>query len=275
MEAVPVKCWEDLEEKLRVLRAQHTSVRNLLFRGQSDSSWPLRTTLERRVDQNTQIDEYYRIISAIQPQVETFTDQKWDIQDHRSFIDLVQEYDKLSLELSFGRLPAYSYLIYLRHHGFPSPLLDWTASAYVAAYFAFQPSSSADRAIYAYSEFGEGGKSRSSRHPEIYSFGPYVRGHKRHFLQQSEYTICIQFHQDIPTGQKEWRFAQHDDVFSRNTGGQDVLTKFIIPAKERVKILKILNEYNLNALSLFGSEESLLETLALRQFDFKIPAETN
>ena len=28
-------------------------------------------------------------------------------------------------------------MAYLRHHGFPSPLLDWSRSAYVAAYFAF------------------------------------------------------------------------------------------------------------------------------------------
>jgi hypothetical protein len=40
---------------------------------------------------------------------------------------LAQEYDKFSLMLDGigGTFPAYSYMAYLRHHGFPSPMLDW------------------------------------------------------------------------------------------------------------------------------------------------------
>jgi len=38
-----------------------------------------------------------------------------------------------------------------------------------------------------------------------------------------------------------------------------------MPASEQVYVLKQLEEYNLNAYSLFGSEESLMETLAIRE----------
>jgi hypothetical protein len=56
-------------------------------------------------------------------------------------------------------------------------------------------------------------------------------------------------------------------VFNRDEHGQDFLTKFLIPATERPKVLKSLQKYNLTAFSLFGSEESLMEALAIQEFD--------
>jgi hypothetical protein len=32
---------------------------------------------------------------------------------------------------------SYDFMTRLRHHGFPSPLLDWPQSPYTAAFFAF------------------------------------------------------------------------------------------------------------------------------------------
>ena len=45
------------------------------------------------------------------------------------------------------------------------------------------------------------------------------------------------------------------------------LWKFNLPSSERRKVLAHLSEHNLNAHSLFGSEESFLETLADRELD--------
>jgi hypothetical protein len=39
-----------------------------------------------------------------------------------------------------------------------------------------------------------------------------------------------------------------------------------LPGTERTKILKELSEYNLTAFSLFGSEESLMETLFNKEY---------
>jgi len=57
--------------------------------------------------------------------------------------------------------------------------------------------------------------------------------------------------------------------FARNDRDQDVLWKFNVPSSERVKVLRILDGYNISALSLFGSEESLMETMALREIYFR------
>ncbi len=61
----------------------------------------------------------------------------------------------------------------------------------------------------------------------------------------------------------------HEGVFSRNVQHQDVLWKFTIPATERIKVLKKLDSYSLNAFSLFESDEALMETMAIRYVDFK------
>ena len=42
----------------------------------------------------------------------------------------------------------------------------------------------------------------------------------------------------------------------------------ISPASERVNVLRRLDAYNLNAFTLFSTEDALLETVALRQCEF-------
>jgi hypothetical protein len=56
-------------------------------------------------------------------------------------------------------------------------------------------------------------------------------------------------------------------VFDEGLHQQGVCWKFDIPAIERCKVLRELDAYNLNASSLFGSEEYMIETLATREFD--------
>jgi hypothetical protein len=280
MSDLNVNSWEEFENALKQIRGEHKT--RLLFRGQSDSSWGLRTTLER-TSYGTEIPlsqtnhpprhvrqawspsfavkDYYQLISSIEPQIAATTGRHWDnVPAYEELRQIVNEYDPFSLRLSAGKLPAYGYLTYLRHHGFPSPLLDWTDSPYVAAYFAFQEPRHERKfvSIYILAEWLKGSKGRSSEGC-IYSFGPIVESHKRHFLQKSSYTICVKF-------ENGWYFTPHDTVFNMGRSDQDVLWKINIPAAERRKVLGILDEFNLNAFSLFGSEESLMETLALRNF---------
>ena len=67
----------------------------------------------------------------------------------------------------------------------------------------------------------------------------------------------------------EWRFAPYANVFERSDPN-DVLWKFDIPSTERLEVLRLLNnDYNINAFSLIGSEESLMETMALRKLHFQ------
>jgi len=47
------------------------------------------------------------------------------------------------------------------------------------------------------------------------------------------------------------------------------LWKFVIPVSERKKVLEYLNCFNIKSFSLFGSEESLMESLAIQEFDLR------
>lgn len=261
MQTIDVNTWEEFEEQLKLQNILAGG--QFLFRGQESSSWPLDTTLERAGQREILFADYYRLISVVRTQIETVTRIRWDIPDVSQVEKLAREYDEFSRALTFGKFPAYGYMAYLRHHGFPSPLLDWTRTPYVAAYFAFRRAASDSVTIYVYSDRTGNFKIWSSDETQIHTLGPYIATHRQHFLQQSIYTICLAYQSG------EWRFAPHEGVFARENAHQDVLWKFNIPSRERLKVLKLLDAHNLNAFSLFESDESLMETLALRQLEFK------
>jgi hypothetical protein len=233
------------------------------FRGQSDAEWPLSTSLERRSKETLAVANYFNLISEIQPAIETFTGGQFSTPDGLEVGGTCHDSEVLGLE-QLLRSHA-TYLAHLRHGGFPSPLLDWTGSPYVAAYFAFHHAvEEGDVAIYAYRERTDNFKITGINEPRIVSFGPLIKTHKRHFRQQSRYTACVKFENG------RWSFAAHDSVFGqKNYLKQDLLWKITIPASERLKVLRFCDQVNLNEFTLFDTEEGLLEMQAMRVFDLR------
>jgi FRG domain len=268
METKHLETWQAFDEALCELRAKEEAPAErgglvlrskFLFRGQSDERWDLTTTLERRFPRECKWSEYLHLIRSAAPEVETITGRLWQIPARAETRTWGGDYDD-----EMRQLPAYDYWVYLRHHGFPSPLLDWTRSPYVAAFFAFRQTTAERVAIYCYQEASDGAKFGSSDRPHIHVHGPYVRSHPRHVLQQCTYTTCNLFKD------KAWSYSRHSSVFSFDEKRQDRLWKFTIPASERMAVLRNLDEYNLNAYSLFSTEDALLETVALRELEFRI-----
>ncbi len=261
LEEIDVKSWEEFEDKLEKLRGESRTVEGtesqLWFRGQGNACWPLATTLERITQGGVPFKDYYLLIDRVKPQIESFTGKQWTIPTYPEVSEGVKSYDYFRLHLNGW--PGYEYLAYLRYHGFPLPLLDWSRSSRVAAYFAFC-NTAEDYvkcvSIFVFSE--ERFTSRTNLAPNIFRLGPYLRTHRRHFLQQSDYTLCLSF-------QNEWRLARYSEVFERSNHHQGIYRKFNIPASERTKVLQFLDEYNLNELSLFESEEALMKTLTFRE----------
>lgn len=258
---IELNSWEEFKHKVAKDKKPDSLANNghhsaQLFRGQPNSTFQLLTTLDRRIDRTYTFESYFNLALRIKPQIETHTGNNWELPEFPKLSDWSKEYD------SFGtkEFPASEFLIYLRHHGFPSPLLDWTASPFIAAFFAFSERNTSENvAIYRFQEYAGVGKTSANDEPRIISLGPYVKGHARHFWQQSQYTVCGKFEEF------SWSFAKHEEVFNLNIPNQDILTKFILPASERDKVLTELNAFNLNSFSLFRNEESLLETIAFKE----------
>ncbi len=133
MKEITLNSWNEFEQKITALEfdqygkyiENQISRSPLLFRGHGDSTWKLKTTLDRYFSKEVSLSIYYRLTLIAKPRIETFTNYRWDA------IPTLKEYEEWvgKIERSpFGAVPAYEYFAYLRHHGFPSPLLDWTAS---------------------------------------------------------------------------------------------------------------------------------------------------
>ena len=198
----------------------------LLFRGQGDGGWKLETTLERNGYRTMPLNEYYRLITRIGT-------CRWSVHLIKTPIydpEVMTGFSDREALFAPNRFPSgihYEYMAYLRHHGFPSPLLDWSRSPYIAAFFAFRharPGDGKRSSIYGYCDSMTGVRGGAVGERAIRTLGPYVRTHPRHFLQQSVYTVCESFN-----AQSGWQYDSHQAVFEGPRPGQDFLWRFDLP----------------------------------------------
>lgn len=261
--------WESFEKKTQELTAPNSRpsepsgyVSNYVFRGQSNGEWKLQSTLERYMDR-LKLDyerygllDYYSDLYATYPAFNTLANKSFDMPE------IASERWNMAQDKLPWQLMGYEYMIYLRHLGFPSPLLDWTRSPYVAAYFAFHSANPDEHvAIFCYQSHRGLGKQGSSDRPAINHHGGYAAAHSRHFLQQAEYTTCT-------LGFKsESKFARYEGC--KFGDEQDYLFKYTLPGSERSMAMRLLDSMNINAYSLFANEEGLAEMLAFRELEMR------
>ena len=264
MEVMRINSWDEYPGIISKIKDKYGSS-NILYRGQRKAKWRLETTLERYASSLWTTLQYAKLSFSCVPQIESFTEKDWNL------VDISEVESKLDSGAFMISLPYYHFWAYLRHHKFPSPLLDWTLSPYIAAFFAFEENIREERdcigekeaAIFAFIEM-PGKMKIQQTGPEIDILKPNIRTHKRHFLQQSSYTICTEYGKKPPS-----QFICHEEVFVKDKPYQDILIKICIPRTERKKILSYLDEVNINHWSLFQTEEALMQTLAFKEIDSK------
>lgn len=279
MREIKLESWSDFEGALQEIRREREerskqsgrSFHDPLFRGLGSSKWGLETTLERsypseRCDETSSLLKYYRKMTVSKSAIETFSGRRWDkLPTLPKFEQLLTDDAFRWLDMLLSEIPEiYEYLVYLRHHGFPSPLLDWTASPYVAAFFAFDsPPREAQRVcVYAFLQGTDPGGSSDAH---FFVVGPYIQSHPRHLVQQCRYSMCVA-HDRL---NYDYLFRPHQSGLDYAAGSEGELFKITMPIEDRLAALKHLELMNINAFSLFGSEDSLIRTVARRELLFR------
>lgn len=273
MKQIDLNSWSEFPDAVQKVRQEYGTFsrelengkkyeakNDILFRGNADANWPLLTTLERKTDKKFSVMSYMELATRFSNELESITGNRWKIPDHP---DLIQEVEQRQ-DFMRIHLPAYDYLVYLRQHGFPSPLLDWTESPYIAAYFAFLDDLKSEQVcVYAFIERPNRTKGGMDGAPLIRVMGKYVTTTKRHFAQKAWYTVAAEW-SGTP---KRHTFCEHSRVFDRASDKQDVLIKITMPTSDRLKALADLNDFNMNHFTLFQTEEALVKAMEIRGFD--------
>jgi hypothetical protein len=156
---------------------------------------------------------------------------------------------------------------FVQHHGYPTPLLDWSYSPYVAAFFAFREISNTDAQ-----------NCKDDDYARIYVFNQDLWKRRLGQLQQLLTSMPHFSIQEFHSINNERMIPQQavssvtniDDIetyiLGRQQNGDQFLTAIDIKKKERKKVMLELQYMGITAGSLFPGIDGACEEMRERNF---------
>jgi hypothetical protein len=129
---IELQSWDEFDELVRERR-----YRRWIYRGHTDSSYPLESSIFRAFRETAELTKESRGKSKV---ISRISHERVSLN---KFMATAKQYD---VSLPTDQDPL-EWLAVMQHYGAPTRLLDFTFSAYVAAYFALEKGTS-DCAIY-------------------------------------------------------------------------------------------------------------------------------
>lgn len=208
----------------------------MIYRGQRISTWGLvssvhRTALVRSIPELNDYANY--MLPRVHDALEAWVGRSWDLNN---------------------ALGLAEFLAFAQHNGFPTPLLDWTESPYIAAYFAFEGVNhfrpqTEDVAIFAFNQ-----NAWAATFKQLYDFAdftphvsvlrPRLVGNHKLAMQQGCFTVT-----NVPDVELHIRHNESNE--------RKFLAKYELDVRERPRVIRELTLMGISAIQLMPSIEAV------------------